>query len=109
MTVVSSLAKTLNFHILLEPTETGQIAASIAELVNCRVEANTRQEALVSIQKLVQERLSQVEVLPLDIALEEPSPENPWTEFIGMFEEDEDFAEISAQMRTEREQDTDLV
>ena len=73
------------------------------------MEANTRQEALVSIQKLVQQRLSQVEVLPLDIAIEESSQENPWTEFIGMFEEDEDFAEISAQMRTEREQDTDLV
>jgi hypothetical protein len=39
-------------------------------------------------------------VLSGEVAIEQ---ENPWTEFIGIYEGDEDFAQIAAQLRAERE------
>ncbi|MBL1179000.1 hypothetical protein [Pantanalinema sp. GBBB05] len=100
----SSLS-TLNLHILLEQTKTGRTVALIAELTDCRVEADSRNEALVAIQALVNDRLSQVEVIPLEVSLKPSDRENPWTEFIGMFEGDAEFAEIAAELQAERDRD----
>ena len=96
-----------NFHILLKQTNSGRVIASIAELANCQVEAETRKEALVAIQTLVGNRLSDVEVLPLKVSLNNIEKENPWTEFIGMFEGDTEFTEMAVQLRAERELDVD--
>ncbi|HEY9908272.1 MAG TPA: hypothetical protein V6D18_11795 [Thermosynechococcaceae cyanobacterium] len=103
MNILLSSTPAFNLHVLLEQTETGQTIASIAELADCRVEAGTRKEALAAIQALVSDRLSNVEVLPLEISSTPPVQKNPWTEFIGMFEGDAEFAEIASQWRTERE------
>jgi predicted RNase H-like HicB family nuclease len=62
---------------MLEQTESGQIIASIAELANCQVEADTRKEALEAIQELVSDRLNKVEVLPLEVSLDKTVRENP--------------------------------
>jgi hypothetical protein len=105
-TVVTSTSA-FNLHILLKQTEAGRTIASIAELANFQVEADTRKEALAAIQALVSDRLNNVEVLPLEVSLKQPDRENPWTEFIGMFERDAEFAEIAAQWQAEREQDAD--
>jgi hypothetical protein len=107
MDIMLSSTSAFNLHVLLEQTETGRTIASIAELANCQVEADTRKEALQAIQELVSDRLSSVEVLPLEISLKEPVRENPWTEFIGMFEGDAEFAEMAAQWQAERDQDAD--
>jgi hypothetical protein len=107
MTILHSSDPALNFHVLLEKNEAGRIIASIAELSNCRVEADSRNEALVAIQELVSDRLSNVEVLPLEVAPARAVEENPWTEFIGMFEGDAEFAEMANQWRLERLQDED--
>jgi hypothetical protein len=61
----------------------------------------------LAIQGLVSDRLSKVEVLPLAVSLNRPRQENPWTEFIGMFEGDAEFAEMAAEWQAEREQDAD--
>ncbi len=100
-TLLSSKAD-FSFHVLLKQTDSGRVIASIAELADCQVEAETRKEALVAIQALVGDRLSNVEVLPLEVSLNGIEEENPWTEFIGMFEGDAEFAEIAAQLRAER-------
>jgi hypothetical protein len=107
MGILSSSRPGLNFHVLLEKSEAGRTIASIAELANCRVEADSRKEALVAIQELVSDRLSNVEVLPLEISPTQTVKENPWTEFIGMFEGDAEFAEMANQWRLERLQDED--
>jgi predicted RNase H-like HicB family nuclease len=107
MNIMPSSTTALNFHVLLEQTATGRTIASIAELANCQVEADTRKEALEAIQELVSDRLNNVEVLPLEVSLSEPERENPWTEFIGMFEGDDEFAEMAAQWQAERNQATD--
>jgi hypothetical protein len=105
--IMLSSTSAFNLHVLLEQTETGRTIASIAELANCQVEADTRKEALQAIQELVSDRLSRVEVLPLEVSLKQPVRENPWTEFIGMFEGDAEFAQMAAQWQAERDQDAD--
>jgi hypothetical protein len=96
-----------NFHVLLKQTDSGRVIASIAELANCQVEAETRKEALVAIQALVGDHLSDVEVVPLEVSLKDIEKKNPWTEFIGIFEGDTEFAEMAAQLRAERELEPD--
>jgi predicted RNase H-like HicB family nuclease len=95
-------SKDLNLHILLEPTETGGTIAAIAEISNCRVEADSREAALAALQQLLKQRLAQMEIIPLALPLEPPVRENPWVEFIGMFEGDAEFAEIAESLRQER-------
>jgi len=105
MDIVLSSTAAFNLHILLKQTEAGRTVASIAELANFQVEADTRTEALTAIQALVSDRLNNVEVLPLAVSLKQSDRENPWTEFIGMFEGDTEFAEVAEQCQVEREQD----
>jgi predicted RNase H-like HicB family nuclease len=99
----------LNLHILLEQTERGRTIAAIAEISGCQVEADTREEALAALQKVLSDRLTKLEILPLTLAPPQPTRENPWTEFIGIFEGDAEFAELAAELRAEREFDVDDV
>jgi hypothetical protein len=95
----------LNLHILLKTLGTEQVVASVAELSDIKVTAPTREDAIEQLQKLVQEHLEGIEVLtfPVMSAKVATERENPWMEFIGMYEGDEDFAQIAAQLRAERE------
>ena len=83
-----------NFHILLEPIAPGQITASIAELPHCHFTAPTREAAINGIAVLVRDRLAKIEVIPFPT-----DRENPWLEFIGMFENDPDFHSIATELR----------
>jgi hypothetical protein len=104
MNPLNPLPKDLNLHILLERTETGRSVAAIAEISDCQVEADTREEALVALHQLLKQRLAKMEIVPLAVFLE-PLRDNPWTEFIGMFEGDAEFAELAEELRAEREID----
>lgn len=90
----------LNFHLLLKSVGPEQFVASVAELHDCQVTASTKEDAIEQLQKMVQTQLAETEVLSFSIAPNKP--ENPWIEFIGMYEGDPDFAEIMAEMRAER-------
>jgi predicted RNase H-like HicB family nuclease len=93
-----------NFHILLKSVGPEQFVASVAELHDCQVTASTKEAAIEQLQKMVQVQLAETEVLSFPIVPKEAvtGRENPWTEFIGMYEGDPDFAEIMAEMRAER-------
>jgi hypothetical protein len=94
----------LNLHILLKSVGPEQFVASVAELHDCQVTAPTKKAAIAQLQKMVRAHLAGTEVLSCSIAQGEVAAEqeNPWTEFIGMYEGDADFAEIMAEMRAER-------
>ncbi len=49
------------------------------------------------------ENLTPVFMNPLTVTLEVAN--NPWIDFIGMFEGDEEFAELAQELRDERELD----
>ncbi len=91
----------LSFHLLVERLESGHFRASVPELVDCVTSAETREAAIAAVQEKVTARLKNTEVLTLEI------PKNPWLDFIGIFEGDKDFEEISAQLLAERELDFD--
>jgi hypothetical protein len=93
------------FHVLLEQTEAGRSIATIAEIADCQVEEATREEALMALQHLLKQRLKTMEIVPLSLSLELPVRDNPWLEFIGMFEGDAEFAEIAEDLRVERQMD----
>jgi hypothetical protein len=71
------------------------------------LKTHTRREAIEAIQELASDRLNNVEIVPLEITDKKTNRENPWIEFIGMFEGDAEFAEIATQLRVERAQNTD--
>lgn len=97
----------LSLHVLVEQAQSGLFIASVPELPNCTAEAETRSDAfpfgvaegIAAVQEQIKARLANIEVLTLEVA------NNPWTDFIGMFEGDEEFADLAQELRTERELD----
>ncbi len=98
LTPVESFNK-LSLHVLVEQIESGHFIASVPELADCVAEAETRSAAIATVQEKLKARLLNIEVLTLEV------PNNPWTDFIGMFEGDDEFAELAAELRKERELD----
>ncbi|MEA5566900.1 hypothetical protein [Anabaena sp. UHCC 0399] len=68
---------------------TTAVIASVPELPDCMVEVENRDMAYASLQEQVQAKLAN----------------NPWIDFIGMFEGDEEFAELAQKLRDERKLD----
>lgn len=95
---IASLNK-MSLHVLVERLESGYFMASVPELADCAALAETREAAIAALEQKVRVRLLNIEVLTLEVT------NNPWTEFIGMFEGDDEFAELAAELRTERDLD----
>ncbi len=93
---VANLNK-MSLHVLLEQVESGYFMASVPELIDCVASAETREAAIAAVQEKVKMRLANIEVLMLEVS------NNPWTEFIGMFEGDKEFADLAEELRSERE------
>jgi predicted RNase H-like HicB family nuclease len=91
-------------QLLLKSVGPEQFVASVAELHDCQVTAPTKEAAIAQLQKMLQAHLAGTEILSFPIVQREvvAERENPWTEFIGMYEGDADFAEIMAELRSER-------
>lgn len=90
-----------SLHILVEQVDSGYFMASVPELPDCEALAETRNTAIAAVQDKVRTRLANIEVLTLEVEI----ANNPWIEFIGMFEGDNEFAEIAQELRNERELD----
>ncbi|MBD2518956.1 type II toxin-antitoxin system HicB family antitoxin [Nostoc sp. FACHB-973] len=114
---VTSLNR-LSLHILIEQASSGHFIASVPELPNCVAEAENRSDAfpfgvavraaspregIASVQQQIKTRLANIEVLTLEVV------NNPWTDFIGMFNGDDDFADIAQELRSERELDIQCI
>jgi hypothetical protein len=96
--------KPMDWHLMLESLADGQVAAWVAELPDCRVIAASKEAAVAALEPLVDQRMSTIEsvVFQSQLKISELS-EHPAMKFIGVFENDDDFADILADMRTERE------
>jgi hypothetical protein len=105
MTVNLTIGAFLLGHAAFPVLAAGGIRqAIIGAAVADQVTAPTKEAAIAQLQKMVQAHLAGTEILSFPIAQGEVAAEqeNPWTEFIGMYEGDADFAEIMAEMRAER-------
>jgi hypothetical protein len=105
----TSLSATpLRVTLVLESLSNGRISASILELPYCRVEADTKEAAIAQIRSDAAALLNRLELVSLEIPVpRQARSESPWIKYAGMFENDPDFAEIAAAIRSERESDDD--
>ena len=94
---------------MVERTESGQTVASVLELPSYQVEASTEEQAIAELRQMVISRFAKVKIMPLELPLAQLAQTNPWTEFIGMFEGDAEFAELAAELQAERDLDMDNV
>jgi hypothetical protein len=88
---------------LLETLPSGQIAASILEFPNRRVEAETKEAAIAQLQADFLERLQHIETITWNVPL--PVLEPSWMQFAGVFSGDPDFTAIMDMIRAERVSD----
>ena len=91
--------------VLLETLTSGQIAASVLEFPDCRVEAETREAAIAQIQATFLERLKNIEAISWNVPIQTSEP--TWMKFAGIFKDDSDFTEIMESIRAERTSDDD--
>ncbi len=92
--VASQTNKTskLAYDVLIEPTESGNYAATILGLSDCKAEGATKEEALTKLNQVVNERLQKAEIVSLEI--DNPKAEHPWMKFAGRFKDDPQFDEM---------------
>ncbi|MHC5754621.1 MAG: hypothetical protein ACYTXF_29100 [Nostoc sp.] len=69
MKISTSAESHLKVNILLETREDGSMIASILELPQYRVEAATREQALLKLNQLLVQHLEKIEVIPMEIEL----------------------------------------
>jgi hypothetical protein len=103
-TAVSVPSSTFKVTLLLEPLTSGEIAASVMEFPQCRVEAATRGEAIAHLKTALIEHLQPIEVIPLELSVSSSTTDlNPWVPLFGMFEDNRYFDEVMAIIEAERE------
>ncbi len=99
------LSTNLKVTLLLETLVSGQFAASVLEFPDCRVEAQTREEAITQVQAAFLERLKHIEAISWDVPVQANQP--AWMKFAGIFKDDPDFKEVMESIRAERTKDDD--
>jgi hypothetical protein len=107
----------ISVTLMLEPQASGRFVASAVEFPAFRIEAATEAEAIAELQRSLSEHVAHRKVMPWVIAVPPLTlgrsetidgvigKKPAWTEFVGIFENDADFAAIVDEMRAERESD----
>jgi len=107
----SDLFNNLKVTLLVEALTSGEVAASVREFPDCRVKAETKEEAIMlriaianaQIQATFLERLKNIEAISWNVPIQTSEPS--WMKFAGVFKDDADFAAIMASIRDERTSD----
>ena len=99
----SDLFNNLKVTLLVEALTSGEVAASVREFPDCRVKAETKEEAIAQIQATFLERLKNIEAISWNVPIQTSEPS--WMKFAGVFKDDADFAAITSSIRDERTSD----
>jgi hypothetical protein len=100
----SQITAPITWHLMVESLADGQVAAWVAELPDSRVVAASREAAIAQLEPLVDKRIASIDAVEFQPQLNSlTATEHPALKFIGIFENDPDFADILADMRAERE------
>jgi hypothetical protein len=96
----------MTYSVLVEKNGGENFQATALGLPDCRVEASTREQALVKLRAVLAQRLSNAEIVEVEVPQAAPA-EHSWKRFAGMFENeplfDEVLEEIAAQRRADGE------
>lgn len=88
----------VNYSVLIEEFE-GGYQATVWGLPDCQVFAPTREDAIENLNKLVNTRLQNVEIITAEI--EHPS-QHPWMKFAGKYKDDPQFDDMLADIEAYR-------
>jgi hypothetical protein len=118
MNLVSPIAPhEITVTLMLEPQASGRFVASAIEFPAFRIEAATEAEAIGQLQQSLSEYVAHTKLMPWVIPMQPltlgrsdtinnaVATKPAWTKFVGIFEDDADFAAIVDEMRAERESD----
>jgi hypothetical protein len=103
----------LNCHLWVETQTDGEFLAWIGEWPECRVTADSREQAIVDLGNRLQEQMvmRSIEVLPLQLSIPESEPIPAEAVSIAQLpkisKDDPAFIEFMAQLRADRELDSD--
>jgi len=96
----------MTYYVLVENGRQGHYTATVLGWPDCTAQGTTRQEALARVRQTLAARLTQAEIIPLEI--EQSPPKHPWLKFAGMFRDDPLFDEVLAEIENyRRELDAD--
>jgi hypothetical protein len=104
-TIALPQSENLKLHILLERENQENVIASVLEFPSFHIEAPTEKQAIEELQKMLNSRLENIEIIPVEITLSQSQAKNHWMKFAGVFQDDPDFAEIAENIRSERNKD----
>ncbi len=90
----------MTYNFIVENDRGRQYKASVQGWPSCSVAAATREEALRRLRATLLERLSEVEVVPVEIEL--PQSAHPWMKFAGMYRDDPMFDEVQEEIAAYR-------
>jgi hypothetical protein len=99
LSFVQPAVPTVNWHVLLESLESGQVAAWVAELPECMVTANSQDAAITALEHLLSQRLASVKVLSLKLSADDDG----WLKLGGILKDDESFREWSDNFWAEKQ------
>ncbi|WP_292778458.1 hypothetical protein [Nostoc sp. NMS9] len=104
-TLTESQTANLKVNILVKTREDGRVIASVLELPQYRVEAATREQALLILNQLLVQHLDKVEVIPMEIKLPQTEQsQKPWMKFAGVFKDDPDFDVVQQYIQEYRQE-----
>lgn len=90
----------MTYNAVVESDQGKRYRATVLGWPDCTAAGATREQALARLRELVVKRLSEVEIVPLEIDL--PETANPWVRFAGMFQDDPLFDEVVQEMEADR-------
>ena len=93
----------MTYYIVVENGQHGQYTARVMGWPDTVVQGSSRQEVLVSVRQHLEARLSQAEIVPLEIESGSSSG-HPWMKFAGMFEDDPMFDQVLENIHLNRQE-----
>jgi hypothetical protein len=94
----------LTLRFMVEKIAEDRSRARVLELPDCVVEALTNEQAIEQLQKMVQERFTQAQVVSIEIEVSQSMQANDgWAKYAGVFKDDPYFAKVIEQMNAERQ------
>jgi predicted RNase H-like HicB family nuclease len=104
----------MQYQIFVQNPSEKRFTASVVGIPACVAEGKTKEEALASVQLVLEEQLAHGEFVTLDLASTSVNGQSPptnghspathtWMKFAGTWANDPDFDEFVAEMQRERE------
>jgi hypothetical protein len=90
----------MTYNAIVEDMKAGGFSATVLGWPTCTATGATKAEALARLRQTVNERLSRVEIVPLEIDTQQDS--HPLARFAGMFQDDPLFDQLIKEMASYR-------